>query len=149
MFKFFFFKINLKKTEIWKDNFPCLFIREWAKHIRTWNCAINYFQLTKCKVVLHKQALTESLSLELPMVGGLGYCENVLHNEGWSWGILSECTMENAGTSKHQLFGSKYQNQRFFDSEILQKTRTKGSSICKFSEKRKRKRKQKLLEKIK
>jgi hypothetical protein len=55
--------------------------------------------------------------------------------------------MENAGTSKHQLFGSKYQKQRFFDSEILQKTRTKGSSICKFSEKRKRK--QKLLEKIK
>lgn len=43
----------------------------------------------------------------------------------------------------------KSQNQRFFDSEILQKTRTKGSSICKFSEKRKRKRKQRLLEKIK
>lgn len=65
------------------------------------------FQLMKCKVVLHKQALTESSSLELPMVGGLGFCENVLHNEGWSSGILSECTMENAGTSK-QLWGHSY-----------------------------------------
>lgn len=91
---------NFEKTKIWKYNFPCLFIWEWAKHIQTWNCLMDDFQLTKCKVVLHNWALTESSSLELPMVGGIRFCKNVLHNEGWSWGILWECTMENAGTSK-------------------------------------------------
>jgi hypothetical protein len=30
-------KINLKKTEIFLNNFPCLFILEWAKKNPIWN----------------------------------------------------------------------------------------------------------------